>query len=56
MQVEMAGPKVLVRLADGSAALSASHPDFDTDKPNYRFVMRGESLLLDNVKVWELGE
>lgn len=56
MQVEIVGPKVLVRLADGSATLSASHPALDTDKPNYRFVTRGESLLIKNVKVWSVAE
>jgi hypothetical protein len=50
---EFAGPVVLVRLADGSAEVGGTHPVLDTDKTGVRFVMRGEGLEIDNVKVWE---
>jgi hypothetical protein len=50
---EFAGPAVIVRLADGSAEVGGSHPVLDTDKTGVRFVMRGEGLEIDNVKVWE---
>jgi hypothetical protein len=33
--------------------LDASNPGIDVDKTGYRFVMRGASLLLDDVKAWE---
>jgi hypothetical protein len=49
---EFAGPEVLVRTADGSAEVGGSDPIFDTEKPSVRFVMRGEGLELDNVKMW----
>lgn len=26
----------------------------DTDKPNYRFVMKGDSLPIDDLQIWEL--
>ena len=51
-----AGPAVVVRLADGSAEVGGSDPVFDTDKPGVRFVMRGEGLEIDNVKMWEAKE
>ncbi len=32
--------------------LDVREPSLDVEKTGYRFVMRGESLLLDDVKVW----
>ncbi|MEZ6123628.1 MAG: hypothetical protein R3C49_10670 [Planctomycetaceae bacterium] len=53
MQVEMAGEKVAVQ-TDNGLRLEASHPSLDTDKPGYRFVMKGESLSIDDIFVWEM--
>lgn len=35
--------------------VSGSHADFATEKPNYRFVMKGRHLLIDDLKIWELA-
>lgn len=51
LQVEMLGDQVVAQ-ADNGAVVQASHAKLDTDKPNYRFVMRGEGLRLDDLKVW----
>ncbi|KAA5538975.1 hypothetical protein FYK55_25585 [Roseiconus nitratireducens] len=52
MQVEMVGDRVAVQ-TDNGAKVEASNPKLDTDKPNYRFVTRGDSLSIDDLKVWE---
>jgi hypothetical protein len=51
LQVEMVGDKV-VAMTDNGLKVSVQHARLDTDKPNYRFVMKGESLAIDDVKVW----
>lgn len=53
MRVTLQGDKVVVTTSNG-ARLEATHPDLDQVKPNYRFVMRGGNLVLDNLKVWDL--
>ena len=53
MQVEMVGERVHVQTDNGISA-SAQHPKLDTDKPNYRFVMRGETLSIDDLHVWNV--
>lgn len=50
--VEIKGANVAVQ-TDTGAKLSASNPELDADKTGYRFVTAGESLLVDDVKVWE---
>lgn len=54
MLVEMKGAKVTVQ-TDNGAKVEAGDPALDVDKTGYRFVTRGESLLLDDVKVWEIA-
>lgn len=51
MRAELDGQQVKVQI-DDNVTLKGSHPSLDVDKPNYRFVMRGATLLLDNVKIW----
>ncbi len=51
MQVEMVGDRVVAQ-TDNGISVKASHPKLDTDKPNYRFVMRGESLSIDDLQIW----
>jgi Domain of Unknown Function (DUF1080) len=49
--VEVHGDKVWVT-ADNGTRLEASHPGLALDKTGYRFVMRGSTLLLDDVKIF----
>ncbi|MFY9252520.1 MAG: family 16 glycoside hydrolase [Fuerstiella sp.] len=51
MQVEMVGNKVVV-MTDNGLKVTAENARLDADKPNYRFVMRGESIKIDDVKIW----
>lgn len=51
--VEIQGAKVFVR-ADNGAKLEGSHPELDVDKTGYRFVTRGESVRIADVKVWQV--
>ncbi|MCA9084282.1 MAG: DUF1080 domain-containing protein [Planctomycetaceae bacterium] len=53
MLVEMVHDKVSVQ-TDNGLAVEASDPKLDTDKPNYRFVMKGDSLSIDDLEIWEL--
>ena len=50
--LETKGGKVSVQ-ADNGAKVEGSHPELDVDKTGYRFVMKGESLRLADVKVWQ---
>ena len=52
LQVEMKGERVVAQ-TDNSAVIEVSHAKLDTEKPNYRFVMRGDSLKLDDLTVWD---
>ena len=53
MQVEIKGAKVMVQ-ADNGAKMEFSNPAIDTEKTGYRFVSRKESVLLSDVKVWNV--
>jgi hypothetical protein len=53
MRVTLQGDKATITTSNG-VTLQATHPDLNQPKPNYRFVMRGANLVLDNVKVWDL--
>ena len=50
--LETKGGKVSVQ-ADNGAKVEGSHPELDVDKTGYRFIVRGESLRLSDVKVWQ---
>lgn len=50
MLVEMQGDEVVVQ-TDGGVTVKGSNPALATDKPNYRFIIRGSSVQLDDVKV-----
>ncbi len=54
MQVEMLGNRVVVQTDNGVLA-EASNAKLDTDKPNYRFVMRGDSLAIDDLQIWDVN-
>jgi hypothetical protein len=51
LQVEMVGDRV-VAMTDNGLKVSGQHPRLDTEKPNYRIVMRGETLSIDDFKIW----
>ncbi|MGB0578468.1 MAG: hypothetical protein ACPGVU_02090 [Limisphaerales bacterium] len=53
MLVTVEGENVSV-LTDNGVKLTAKHAAIDQAKPNYRFVMRGGDLLLDDLKIWKL--
>lgn len=52
MLVEVRGTKVAVQL-DNGVTLKGSHPSLDVDKPNYRFIVRGKTLSLDDLTIWK---
>lgn len=54
MQVEMVGNRVVAQ-TDNGLLVEASHPTLDVDKPNYRFVMKGDSLLIDDLQIWKVN-
>ncbi len=54
--VEIVGPQIVAQITgsgNNKITLKASNPAFDTEKPNIRFIVRGESVLIDNVKAWQ---
>jgi len=53
LQIEVVGDKVAVQ-ADNGAKLEAKNAGLDIEKTGYRFVMRGSTLLLDDVSIWEV--
>jgi hypothetical protein len=52
VQVEMQGDKVVVQ-TDNGVKLEGSNPGLAMEKTGYRFVTQGESVLIDDLKVWE---
>ena len=54
MQVEVKGAKVAVQ-TDNGVKIEGSNPALDVDKTGYRFVTKGESLRLADVKAWEVA-
>ncbi len=53
MQVEFVGDTIAAQVDNGAVA-KASHEKLDTNKPGYRWVMRGDSLSIDDLHIWEL--
>jgi Domain of Unknown Function (DUF1080) len=53
LQVEVVGDRVAVQ-CDNGVKLEAKAAGLDVEKTGYRFVMRGSTLLLDDVNVWEV--
>ena len=51
--IEVQGGKVFVQ-ADNGVKLQGSHPELDVEKTGYRFVTRGESVRIADVKVWQI--
>jgi hypothetical protein len=55
LQIEIVGDRVAVQ-ADNGTKLEVRHAGLDVEKTGYRFVMRGSTLLLDDVNVWEVQQ
>jgi Domain of Unknown Function (DUF1080) len=55
LQVEIVGDRVAVQ-ADNGVKLDVRHPGLDIEKTGFRFVMRGSTLLLDDVTVWDVQQ
>ena len=53
LQLEMQGEKVVAQI-DNGMKVEGHHPSLDADKTGYRFVMKGDSLLLDDMTAWKL--
>jgi hypothetical protein len=54
MLVEVQGTKVSVQ-TDNGVKLTGTHAALNVDKTGYRFVVRGASVALADVKAWELA-
>ena len=54
MQVEVKGTKVAVQ-TDNGVKIEGSNPALDMDKTGYRFVVKGETLVLADVKAWDVA-
>jgi len=53
LQVEVVGDKVVVQ-SDNGVKVEGSNPALAVEKTGYRFVTRGESLLLDDLTIWQV--
>jgi len=53
MQIEVAGDKVVVQ-ADNGVKVEGHDPALAVEKTGYRFVTKGESLLLDDLTIWQV--
>ena len=54
MLVEVQGTKVSVQ-TDNGVKISAAHDALNVDKTGYRFVVRGASVALADVKAWDIA-
>jgi len=52
VQVEVKGPDIVAQ-GDNGWTLKGSNPKIDVDKGGYRFAGGGETVVLDDVKIWE---
>jgi hypothetical protein len=50
MLVEVKGEEVALQI-DNGVKLKGSHASINVDKPNYRFIVRGESMQIDDLKI-----
>jgi len=53
IQVEVKGTKVAVQ-TDNGVKIEGTNPTLDVDKTGYRFVTKGESVVVDDIKAWEV--
>ena len=52
MLVEMNGDRVVTQVSQ-DVLLDVRHPKLEATKPNYRFVTRGQALLIDDLNIFE---
>ena len=52
--IEMKGDAVAVS-ADNGATIQGTHDSLATEKTGYRLVLKGESLIVDDVHVWDIA-
>ncbi|MDB6120960.1 MAG: hypothetical protein JWO08_4741 [Verrucomicrobiaceae bacterium] len=52
--MEIDGAKVNVQ-TDNGAKLSGNDPELDVAKTGYRFVTKGESVMVDDIKAWDIA-
>ena len=50
----MKGNRVVAQI-DDMAMVDVTNDKLDTDKPNYRFVMKGQTLFIDDLRIWDLN-
>ncbi|QDU01303.1 hypothetical protein V6x_09820 [Gimesia chilikensis] len=55
LQLEMQGDQVVAQL-DNGLKVAGQHPSLDSQKTGYRFVLKGDTLLLDDMAVWNLDD
>lgn len=55
LQLEMQGDKVVAQI-DNGLKVEGQHPSLDTRKTGYRFIMKGSTLLLDDMSAWNLDD
>lgn len=55
LQLEMQGDKVAAQL-DNGLKVTGQHPSLNSKKTGYRFVMKGNTLLLDDLSAWNLDD
>jgi len=55
LQVEIVGDRVAVQ-CDNGVKVEAKNAGLDVEKTGYRFVMRGSTLVLDDVTVWDVQQ
>ncbi|MFH1300078.1 MAG: family 16 glycoside hydrolase [Planctomycetota bacterium] len=55
LQLEMQGDKVVAQI-DNGLKVEGQHPSLDVDKTGYRFIMKGDTLLIDDVSAWNLDD
>jgi hypothetical protein len=55
LQVEIMGDRVAVQ-CDNGVKLEAKNAGLDVEKTGYRFVMRGSTLVLDDVTIWDVQQ
>ncbi|MEZ6132706.1 MAG: hypothetical protein R3C59_28905 [Planctomycetaceae bacterium] len=51
MQIEMMGDRVAVT-TDNGLTVNCQHSRLDAEKPNYRFILKDEHLVIDDVKIF----
>ncbi len=51
----MQGDKVVAQI-DNGLKVEGQHPSLDSKKTGYRFIMKGNALVLDDLSAWNLDD